>query len=218
MFQLPLSIIAHQQFHQLAAQLNSIMNNEEKDNWQLKNGNNGFSAKKIYNILTMNGQPTTAPIKWIWSTCCLPKHKFLCWLMIYDRVNTCELLTRKQFHLDSTNYVLCNDHDLEDCMHLFFTCSFSQGFWWSIGIEWNLDNNIFDMILDAKRRYQVNFMMEIMIIGCWSLWCQRNDLIFEGIPANIHSCKAEFIKTFHLTMIRAKPSLKDGLSSWIDNV
>lgn len=29
-------------------------------------------------------------------TCCLPKHKFFCWLMLHDRVNTCDLLSRKK--------------------------------------------------------------------------------------------------------------------------
>ena len=60
--------------------------------------------------------------------------------------------------------------------------------------------------------------MEIMIVGCWSIWNQRNDLIFEGIPCSISDCRYEFIKTFKLTMLRAKPSLKEGMSSWIDNI
>jgi hypothetical protein len=65
-------------------------------------------------------------------------------------------------------------------MHLFFGCSFSQSFWWAIGIEWNVVMSILEMISDAKARYSMQFIMDIIISGCWSLWDQRNDAIFNG--------------------------------------
>ena len=138
--------------------------------------------------------------------------------MLNDRINTCDLLTMKIFHLESTSCVLCNDEGMEDRTHLLFSCTFNQSFWWDIGIEWNTDMSIHDMIIDAKLRYKLPFFMEIMTLGCWSIWNQRNGLIFEEIPCSITSCKFDFITTFKLTMLRAKPSLKDGMSSWIDNI
>jgi hypothetical protein len=53
---------------------------------------------------------------------------------------------------------------------MFFECNFSQGFWWAIGIEWNVDMDIHQMIADAKNRYSMSFLMDIIITGCWSLW------------------------------------------------
>ena len=138
--------------------------------------------------------------------------------MLNDRINTCGLLTRKSMHLDSASCVLCNDEDMEDRTHLLFSCPFSQGFWWNLGIEWNTDMGIHDLIIAAKQRYQLDFFMEIMIVGSWSIWNQRNGWIFEGIPCSITECRYDFNKTFKLTMLRAKPSLKDGMSSWIDNI
>jgi hypothetical protein len=35
------------------------------------------------------------------------------------------------------------------------------------------------MIQDAKNRYSKEFIMEIIITGSWSLWDQRNSLIFN---------------------------------------
>ena len=89
--------------------------------------------------------------------------------MLNDRINTCDLLTKKSFHLDCTNCVLCNDEGMEDKTHLLFSCPFSQGFWWNIGIEWNTDMSIHDLIIEAKQRYQLGFLMEIMTVGCWSM-------------------------------------------------
>ena len=102
--------------------------------------------------------------------------------MLNDRINTCDLLTRNSMHLDSTKCVLCNVEDMEDITHLLFSCPFSQGFWWNIGIEWNTDMNIHDMIIDAKQRYHLSYFIKIMIVGCRCISNQRNGLIFEGIP------------------------------------
>ena len=138
--------------------------------------------------------------------------------MLNDRINTCDLLTRKNMHPDSTRCVLCNVEDMEDRMHLLFSFPFSQGFWWNIGFEWNTDLNFHDMIIEAQQRYQLHHFMEIMIVGCWSIWNQRNGLMFDGIPCSINECRYDFIRSFKLTMPRAKPSLKEGMSSWIDNI
>jgi hypothetical protein len=53
-------------------------------------------------------------------------------------------------------------------MHLFFECGFSQTFWWALGMEWNLDLSIHEMNKYAIDRYYYEFLMEIMIICCWS--------------------------------------------------
>ena len=217
LFQLPLSIQAHQQFHLLSGELNNIRNSDDKDTWTFNWGNNKNITKKIYGYL-MNGEDAADTFKWIWKSCCLPRHKFFCWLMLNDRINTCDLLTRKSMHLDSTVCVLCNNEDYEDMTHLLFTCPFSQGFWWNIGFEWNSDMEINNMIIDAKHRYKIDHFMEIMILGCWSIWNQRNGMIFEGIPCSINDCKIDFVRYFKMTMLRAKPTLKEGMSSWIDNI
>ena len=130
---------------------------------------------------------------------------FFCWLMLNDRINTWDLLNWKSMHLDSTTCVLCNDEDMEDKTHLLFTCPFTQGFGWNIGFEWN--SGIHNMIIDAKHRYKISHFMEIMILGCWSIWNQRNGKISEGIPCSVNGSKYDFIWTFKLTMLRAKPTL-----------
>jgi hypothetical protein len=101
---------------------------------------------------------------------------------------------------------------------MFFECNFSQGFWWAIGIEWNVDMDIHQMIADAKTRYSISFIMDIIITGCWSLWDQRNNAIFNGVYPDLQTCIVKFRNYFCLNMHRAKPSLREGMQSWLDTL
>jgi hypothetical protein len=41
------------------------------------------------------------------------------------------------------------------------------------------------MIDEAQQRLSLGFLMEVMIAGCWSIWDQRNDAIFNANYPNI---------------------------------
>src|SRR4051812_40426784 len=105
-----------------------------------------FSTKKVYeHIIRAPDDPT--PFKWIWKTPCLPKHSFFFWLLLQDKLNTRDLLQRKNFHLEEYTCVLCEENIRETVDHLFFEREFSRNFWWSIGEEWNMDLGIIDRII-----------------------------------------------------------------------
>ena len=198
MFQLPLSVVAHNQLMELQGELNSIQITDDKDTWKFLWGDTKYNTKKVYNAL-IGSYPTHKTILDIWKTCCVPRQKFFAWLLLYDRLNTKELMKRKNFYVEFQDCVLCDTCPDETSQHLFFDCSFSQSFWWNIGIEWNTDLNIHDMIQDAIARYtSVNFLMEIFITGCWSLWDQRNGLIFKDQEPSCGRCTANFKDYFFL--------------------
>jgi hypothetical protein len=100
--------------------------------------------------------------------------------MLHGRLNTKDMISKKNFFVEFNDCVLCEECPQESIIHLFFECSFSQSFWWAIGFEWNVDMNIHDMIKDAKHRYSLQFIMDIIKSGCWSLWDQRNYAIING--------------------------------------
>ena len=158
------------------------------------------------------------PFKWIWKSCVLPKHKFFFWLLLQDRLNTRDLLTRKNFYVESKACVLCDDCPTEDLCHLFFKCDFNQTFWWSMNIEWNTDLSLIDLLIDGRNRIKLDFFKEVLIIGCWTIWNDRNKIIFEGEVTSHNECKRLFKECFYLVRIRAKPSLKDGMSQWVDTL
>jgi hypothetical protein len=125
------------------------------------------------------------------------------------------MMKRKNFYVEYTDCVLCEECPEEDHMHLFFECSFSMSFWWAMGLEWNTDLTISDMIAEAKERYHMNFLMEIIITGCWSIWDQRNDAIFNNKAPNLSRCIHKFKEFVNINMHRTKPSLKEGMKSWL---
>jgi hypothetical protein len=44
----------------------------------------------------------------------------------------------------------------------------------------------------------------------------RNDVIFQGRQPNLHSIESRFKREFTLVILRAKPSLTNLMSSWIN--
>jgi hypothetical protein len=60
--------------------------------------------------------------------------------------------------------------------------------------------------------------MDIIISGCWSLWDQRNDAIFNGNFPELRWCIINFKNFFSLNTHRAKPSLHEGMQSWLDTL
>ena len=141
-----------------------------------------YITKKAYNAL-IGTHPTKKCILDIWKTCCLTKHNFFAWLMMNGKINTKDMMKRKNFYVEFYDCILCDTCLEESIFHIFFDCNFRQSFWWAMGIEWNSDMDLNSMIQDAKQRYSMTFIMEILITSCWSLWDQRNSYIFrERIP------------------------------------
>jgi hypothetical protein len=103
-------------------------------------------------------------------------------------------------------------------MHLFFECDFSQTFWWKIGEEWNLDFDLINMIIDANNRSSNQFFKEAMMCGCWSIWNERNGIIFDGMHRDLNHCYSFFKSSVGMIRHRVKPSLKEGMQNWLDTL
>jgi hypothetical protein len=129
--------------------------------------------------------------------------------MLHSRLNTKDMMTKKNFFVEFNDCILCEECSQETIMHLFFECSFSQSFWWAIHIEWNTDMHIHDMIKESKIRYSIQFIMDIIINGYWSLWDQRDDAIFNGNYPKLRRCIIKFRFFSHRTSI--EPSLREGM-------
>jgi hypothetical protein len=90
---------------------------------------------------------------WMWSAGSLGKHKFFSWLLLKDRLNTRNLLRRKNMYLDDYNCAICNSNVEETCMHLFFECPFSLSCWNHIGIHWDFSLPPLDMLIEARTNF-----------------------------------------------------------------
>jgi hypothetical protein len=169
LFQLLLSNIAHQELQDLRIELVEAATDNILDSWNFQWSNPLYSTKKVYRQLI--GEHYTHPaILDIWKTYNLPRQKFFAWLLMNHRLNTKDLMSRKHFYVEFNDCVLCDTCPQETLMHLFCECNFSQSFWWALNIEWDTDKDLHDRITDVKRRYSMDFIMEIIITGCWALW------------------------------------------------
>ena len=74
------------------------MSPTQHDVWSYIWGNSSFSLKKAYKVL-IGTQAVSAQFNWLWGSSYQAKHKFFFWLLIHDRLNTRNLLARKNFQL-----------------------------------------------------------------------------------------------------------------------
>ena len=107
---------------------------------------------------------------------------------------------------------------IEDLFHLFFGCQFSKEFWHSLGYQWEDNHNIMAMLQHGRITYRSLYFKEILIIGAWAIWNHRNKIIFDGDSRDRQLCITFFKENFNLASYRAKPSLKEGMLSWLDTL
>jgi hypothetical protein len=74
------------------------------------------------------------------------------------------------------------------------------------------------MISEVGPLFSTSCFIEVLMLVCWSIWNHRNRAIFDNKPININECLRFFKEDFILVRHRAKPSLKEGMSSWLDTL
>lgn len=165
--------------------------------------------------------------KWIWKSCCKSRHRFFfwlfflgyfLWLVLRDRINTRNLLKRKNRQLPSYDCKLCQAHTEETLMHLLFECSFSMACWAYLGLQW--DTSLMpDAMLNLSRRIFNSWIFrEVLIVGSWTIWCHRNAIIFNNARVNLSRWKQCFREEMSMVDLRAKPSVKALVDQFICNL
>lgn len=171
-FFLPLSSQASIQLDHLNAIMQiSNLNPSVDDSWTYIWDSANFTSSKAYKFIT--GTHQASPLfKWLWSAGNLRKHKFFFWLLLIDRLNTRNMLKRKNRHLDDYNCVFCNTTE-ETCFHLFSSCRFSLACWNLIGINWDFTLDPLDMFCQARIDFNSTIFRETVITACWIIWTTR---------------------------------------------
>ena len=196
-FHLTLSIQAYQQFQSLQMDLQNIQISENNDKWMLPGNSGLFSSMKIYKILK-TGQQAPDIFKSLWKSAVVLRYKVFLWLF------------------QDYNCALCDTGALETSLHLFWECPFSFTCWESINLNKNRGTSFLEKSELAQNTLPKNCAMEIIIMGCWNIWMQRNNIIFNGIqPAN-NSWKHLLKKDLSLTLYRIKTKYAASLKGWID--
>jgi hypothetical protein len=172
---------AFEEFQILITEIENLQthlnDSQEKDAWTYIWGNNKLSSSRLYHYTFRNVHPPR-PFIWLWESKCSNKLKVFNWLLFMDRLNTRNILKRKNFKIQDNDYncVLCDLKREETAFHLFFHCPFSKRCWQKININWNYQTDFFTTFEQARQTHGSIYFMETFIITAWQIWKQRNNL------------------------------------------
>jgi hypothetical protein len=217
MFHLPLSQQAFAEFEQLEILCDSVQfedNEHVSDSWTYIWGSDKFSTINAYKFL-IGVQSAPKFFTWIWESSCQPKHQFFFWLLLHDRLNTRNLLRRKNCVLQSYACVTLQCQQEETLAHLFWSCPFAQECWLILCPQISIQQSVFEAFYDMKEKLQIPFTVEVIILASWSIWIVRNRKIFEGQVPSIVAWKTVFKQELHLLSFRMKKKWADQFKIWV---
>ena len=162
--------------------------------------------------------PIPRPFHWLWKSCCQQKHITFFWLLLYDILNTRDMLQRKQIFIVDYTCVLCNSGSLETRDRLFFNCQFAQVCWKYLCPMMVFHHGLshLDYIEQLKEQIQKPFFMEIIILCSRALWLTRNDFIFNGKELDLYRCRAIFKYNLKWLKHRAARKKYGMYADWVD--
>jgi mannosylglycoprotein endo-beta-mannosidase len=164
LFDLPLSVQAHDELLNISEVINNVqITTGTPDGRCFCWGAANFTSAKYYKFI-FDGLPDDNSLKSIWKSKCLPKLRVFAWLLFKDRLNTKDLMHRRHWTIQGTNFcVLCNSNTTETREHLFFTCPYAKACWDKIQIAWDHNLSIQDRVSQAKSNFQGQCFMEIFV-------------------------------------------------------
>ena len=144
-----------------------------------------FSTRCVYDDLKEH----SVEVKWsplIWFTQCIPKHSFVLWMAIQEKLLTQDRIKRWGTY-DMMVCSLCKCHE-ESHIHLFFQCNFSNKVWTHMlkMMGCNIDetqwNNIVTKIVDMPCTNSIWSVVRRLCLGAtiYHLWQERNFRLFKN--------------------------------------
>lgn len=124
--------------------------------------------------------------KHIWRSSSRLRHKIFSWLNAHDRVNIRNMLMRRGMQLDDRFCPICNQQAEETLLHLFWDCTYAQMCWGILIPNKKGGTFVFEEILFAKAELPTHFGLDV-VMRCWSIWIQRNRLVFRNIQPTVQN-------------------------------
>jgi hypothetical protein len=144
LFLLPLSQQAFEELESLQAQLQDLPYDvDASDRWTPIWGSH-YTSRRFYSKVFKNMEAHPV-FKVIWKSRCTPRVKFFALLILVDRLNTKNMLQRRNLHVqDDPICVMCDSGEEETIEHLLFECEFAKECWAAINIVWDISLPLLD--------------------------------------------------------------------------
>nr|TKW16243.1 hypothetical protein SEVIR_5G287200v2 [Setaria viridis] len=121
--------------------------------------------------------------------------------------------------LQSTTCEICILQKRETAACLFLRCNFAKACWASIGITYTPTRRTMSIFNAIRRRLQLPFFMEIIVLMAWSIWTTRNAWTFNNVAPTVPEVKHKFISEIRLIAFhRVNCHVQSSLLDWIDSL
>lgn len=169
-FHLPLTQEAYHELTELQDYLQLIPYQEdENDQWSFIWGSHSYTSNRMYKFVS-TGPQAPQTFKLLWKAKSMPRIKFFAWLMLMDRLNTKDMLQRRNSNVQAgVNCVLCHGSIRETRDHLFFDCLFVKHCWELINITLDDHLDIHGKILATRHHSGLSFFMDVFLIASWEI-------------------------------------------------
>ncbi|XP_071713137.1 uncharacterized protein [Rutidosis leptorrhynchoides] len=147
---------------------------------------NAFAVRQVWQDI----RPKSQQVRWydmVWFSHCIPKHAFLLWLLMREKMKTQDKLRPWEIRDDSLLVCpLCKlVPDSQD--HLFFTCMFSHKVWDMVKVH--MDFPIFtdgwkdfsELVIPFASRKIARIIIIKLLFGAsiYFIWQERNNRLFK---------------------------------------
>ena len=217
-FSLPLSAQAREEIREIQQGSSHVcLEYGSPDVWVCDLGR--YSSKKYYNHCFKQVKADEA-FGWLWKSKCPIKFKMFGWLLMVDRLNTRNMLKRRHFAVAGGNYtcMLCQNPPEETVEHLFFECPFAKQCWSKVGLTWPGGTNRLAILHGGRESWRRPLFMDIFLLAAWSLWMERNNQHFRGIPRSFVAWLARFKLLLGLVIHNCPEKVHPFLSDFIVNL
>ncbi|XP_077242054.1 uncharacterized protein LOC143882449 [Tasmannia lanceolata] len=190
-------------------------NSSDKLIW--KETNDGiFTVKSAWNSL----RPHLPKVEWfssIWFLGNIPRHRFISWQAIQNKLSTKDRLHFLSSFVDSRCLLCKSDREKRD--HLFFSCSFSALVWCSLlrGIS-NRKKQFTSLIAEEewiRKKFKGNTQVATTAKIAFSatiyfIWLERNQRVFEGKASHKQDILSSILLSTRIKVLHLK--LQDSSS------
>ncbi|XP_057248155.1 uncharacterized protein LOC130590159 [Beta vulgaris subsp. vulgaris] len=201
---------------------NKFRNAYTGNRWQ--NGDKGYTIKAGYDWL--QGQQLRVPWHyWVWNSLNIPKHSFIAWLAMLERLKTKERLFKSGVCTDKA--CLFCDVGEDSCLHIFFRCSYSATIcdqilrWMNIKIAgyenmfttWKKWGRIFR----RKKLQKVSYAVLTALV--YHIWKSRNHTLWNA-AVQYPRCVVEHIQRDICSRIKSSVDIHCNIEdrNWINEL